>query len=376
MAPNPQVLPDGTTVAGQLLDDVRVMLAHALNTGRHVSPSWVDTVARAERDGVTEATLRRLATVHDGLCSLIAPATPRSLHYLESVRGATRGRRGIPLVRLLTGLAVLFLTSFVILATREDVSSANADFENVLAPMTLFVNLLFLISSAGMGATFAGLFAVNKHLNDFSYDPRYASSYWVRILLGVTAGLILAELAPFGDESELGRPLLALLGGFGVEVVYRLLQRLVDVAASLVTAAPSAGDAAAAESARSQQREGRVRLDVARQLAKLRAGVETKDPAALATELDALIAEIAGTDTPDAGDAETEETPFSPAVVAEGESPFAPGQPVADAPDAPVETDAETPPVDLTAGPPPDYLEQAAAEVADVPRRRAPRKRV
>jgi hypothetical protein len=95
------------------------------------------------------------------------------------------------------------------------------------------------MSAAGIGAGFAALFRVNRYVANGTYDPKYESSYWVRFVLGITAGIVLSSLVPITqDQSGFTRPLLCLLGGFSASVVYRIMSRLVDTLESLVQGDP------------------------------------------------------------------------------------------------------------------------------------------
>ena len=49
---------------------------------------------------------------------------------------------------------------------------------------------------AGMGASFAVLFEVNRYTLKAAFDPIYEPFYWIRFALGLIAGVLLAELVP------------------------------------------------------------------------------------------------------------------------------------------------------------------------------------
>jgi len=107
----------------------------------------------------------------------------------------------------------------------------------------LLFNLLFLIAAAGLGASFQALFQANRYVVAGTFDPKYESSYWIKFVLGLLAGLLLAELVPLGTgeatESKgimggLGKPALAILGGFSAALIYRVINRLITAVESLV----------------------------------------------------------------------------------------------------------------------------------------------
>lgn len=281
-----------------LADDVRLMTEHALATGRRVQPSWLDA---ARLDPSAPDAVHRLGRAHDGLSTLIAPATPRTLRYLADSGGS---RRRLPIVRWLAVLAMVFLLGFVLLELDPDVGGANADWKTG-SGHALLMNVLFQLCAAGIGATFAALFAVAAKLRDYSLDPRDEFAAWVRIMLGLVAGLVLSQLVPFEESNgrEFGRPLLALLGGFSVDVVHQTLRRLVELASSIVAPVPNEAEALRANA---EARESQVRVGVAQRLVRLRPSLD--GPAA--AEVDALIAELAPSDLAPA--APVEEAPPAP----------------------------------------------------------------
>lgn len=65
---------------------------------------------------------------------------------------------------------------------------------------------------------------------------KFTSSYWTRFVLGLIAGLVLSELVPIGGEGwkELTKPTLAILGGFSVDIVHKVLARIVNTVEILI----------------------------------------------------------------------------------------------------------------------------------------------
>ncbi|MGK3965421.1 hypothetical protein WMF38_14745 [Sorangium sp. So ce118] len=110
--------------------------------------------------------------------------------------------------------------------------------------LPLLINELLFLSSASLGASFANLFQIDREVSSGRFVPRHESSYWVRFVLGIMAGLLLAtvlnisQVAP-KDAGQLERihfsaAGLALMGGFSSSVVQRILQRMIETLEALV----------------------------------------------------------------------------------------------------------------------------------------------
>jgi hypothetical protein len=105
----------------------------------------------------------------------------------------------------------------------------------------LFINLVFLLSTASLGASFALLFKINRELENGGYEEDDDASYISTWILGIAAGMILAEVIPIdfiksgegSDQYELTKLILALLGGFASFLVYNILNATVDALGSV-----------------------------------------------------------------------------------------------------------------------------------------------
>ncbi|MFT5490654.1 MAG: hypothetical protein ACI8V5_001004, partial [Limisphaerales bacterium] len=215
--------------------------------------------------------MERLSRVHQQIAAIVAPATPRTIVLLNKAKESNHWYTflgDVALIRRLMVATLFFLIAFVCLSLSPDVSEDSGSiFESDGIP--LLINLLFLLAAAGMGACFALLFKANKYIVDFSYDPKFESSYWIELIVGLVAGLILSNLIPLAPEftatageavggaadaagagadpnagagaaaaaasplQAMGRPVLALLGGFSASLVHRILRRLVDTVGSV-----------------------------------------------------------------------------------------------------------------------------------------------
>ena len=314
--------------------ECQAMASYALASGLRVPPSLLESlhalgpadVASPEAAGrqdrpVTAEQLRRVVHIHEQLAQIVAPATPRTLLLLRTeAENASRWSFFGPvrLIRQMVMLGIVSLLAFIFTALSPAVNTTSGDIFRS-SGLSLLVNELFLLAAAGVGAAFAALFVANRYISNGTYDPKYESSYWVRFILGLIAGMVLAVLVPVdaGGQS-FTRPLLALLGGFSASVVYRILQRLVDTLESLVQG-DSRDVAAARENVlRAQVEEQRTqeRLRLSASLIDLRDKVtgDTTASDAVKARLTAMITELAPVEG--LGDQPADS---SPATAAEGD---------------------------------------------------------
>lgn len=206
-----------------------------------------------------------IGSLHNDLAEVIAPATPATVLLMEnSKRRGLFGLLGpVPLVRRLNMITMICLLTFLGLFTadwgmEEDIINSftiNGDIFSYNGWKFVF-NELVILCMAALGASFYALFEVYKYITKNSYDPKYDSIYWIRFVLGIVSGVILAQfifVSPeiLGEEvgaaannaaksRELGgfmtyKPLLAFLGGFSARVVHKILNSMVEAIETFIS---------------------------------------------------------------------------------------------------------------------------------------------
>ena len=300
-------LADGDTLMREeMLAECKSMVRHALASGLPVSARILKGVeaftherrARRERaevegdyrfDPADALDIRELAIIHEKLSRLIEPATPRTVVLLDpefAEPSPFRFLGPVPLVRRMMGIAIFFLIAFIIVVLRPEVNAdpGTGDLLNS-SGRDLLYNLIFYIAAAGLGASFSALFQANQYIVEGTFDPKYEASYWIRFVLGVIAGIILAGLVPFDGEAlqGFGKPTLAMLGGFSSSLVYRILNRLVSAVESMVRGDPR-------DELTNRLREGQLRADEER----------SQERARVAAGLVELQRRMAGGESPEA----------------------------------------------------------------------------
>lgn len=241
------------SVAQVLLDECTELAKYALASGNSVPSLVLQTIADCQANGVDHcpptsggiSDIQRLADAHSILSQLVAPATPRAITLFahQRIKYPRLCYFGpIPLVRWLMLIAIVFLTLLIALSATKATNLFDEN-GNVIdwsifnsSGSILVIRMLFLLSAAGLGACFAALFRVNKTIVAGNYDPKYSVSYWIRIVLGLIAGVILSEVVPLANTSlrDGAKPILALLGGFSAATLFRILNRLVLAIESIV----------------------------------------------------------------------------------------------------------------------------------------------
>jgi hypothetical protein len=241
--------PESLPLATQLQTECELMAAYALRHGLPVSPDIVSRIAQLSGllgSGVSRqrhVLLHELADMHYKLRVAVAPSTPLAIELLmpdRLMRQRFAWLGPVPLIRRLTIAAIGFLCAVLLTGLSAEVSTKNISLGLLDSSGTvLLANALFLLFCAGLGAAFAALYVAHRYIANCTYDPKYDASYSARIILGLIAGLILSEILPpqlfsGGALSDLGKPALAMLGGFSATAVHRFLQRLVETLETLV----------------------------------------------------------------------------------------------------------------------------------------------
>ncbi len=261
----------------QLYLEARAMAEYALAGGKQVPAKGIKTIEMFSRTPAEESDkeggqvneqkevrgdldIDELVRTHDVLTKIVEPAKPQTILLLDSEQKSTSFLRflgPIPLIRHLMVAALTSLLVFIVIGLSPDV---NNQAKSVLqsSGTKLLMNMLFYLSAAGLGASFAALYTANSYITKGTFDPTYQASYWIRFFLGLISGLLLAVMisddvfrevlhagvpGANGQSSKLQsgglieegflRVLLALLGGFSADLAYTILNRLVETVESL-----------------------------------------------------------------------------------------------------------------------------------------------
>jgi len=221
------------------------MAEYCLSTGRSIPPSLLQNIqAAAEQHQETHPPraldseeLKKLATAHNQLVRLVAPATPQALKLLSQGSNSRLSFLGpFPFIQRMMLAAISCSLLFILFSLSEAINNSGNGDILTSSGLPLLINEIFFMAAAGMGASFAALFDASRYIADRCFEPRFEVTYWIKFFLGLIAGLILVTLLPVDANAGNGfaRPTLAMLGGFSASAVYRILTRMVDTVESLV----------------------------------------------------------------------------------------------------------------------------------------------
>lgn len=274
-----------SSLGKQIVMECAAMASYAFRSGLKVPVSVMQTLEKLKQDQpAADKGIKDLVSVHVKLSQLVAPATPRTIIFLGETPmngGTLKFHSSVKIIRNIGFIAAFFLISFILLSLSPLITSNPETGDPFMSSgINLLLNELFILTAAGIGATFAALFEANKYLVSYTFDPKYNYSYWIKIGLGLIAGFILAELIPIDNQTNsitiLGRPTLAMVGGFSATVVHRILKRLVSSVESIFE-----GDAdqkiknhEAATEIKNQENLSKMKLSHASSLLQLRQALE------------------------------------------------------------------------------------------------------
>jgi len=183
----------------------------------------------------------KMGDVHNVLAQMLEPAIPKSIYIIESQLDTDSIWTQFGCLPLIRRLMVVSISSMVIFITVSLSSRINSEIIRkslfTLEGLNLFLFFLFLLSASAIGASFSSLLRATKYIVNRTFDTKYETSYWVQLLVGLMSGLIITELVPqdiFGKLSNVGKPTLALLGGFSSDLVYKVLQHFVNIVESAI----------------------------------------------------------------------------------------------------------------------------------------------
>ena len=217
--------------------EINMMMNYALRSGRKI-PEEATTLLHSGNTA-------QLIKAHGILCDTLAPATPETIMYTGKFYNRKKSFvlfSPIPLVRNFTIISITAIISLVVSSLSSEVNTETLS-KGILNNhgVSLLMNMLFLCSASLMGASFFLLSKLTKEVKEASLSADDATYYWTMLIMGILSGMILSEGVSVQADAvsasvETNRLVFAILGGFSSEVVYKILQNIMQKIQSAISA--------------------------------------------------------------------------------------------------------------------------------------------
>ncbi len=177
---------------------------------------------------------KQLTQMLNELSALCAPSTPCTLENTIPTHKifVFFGQKTIRFLRDLGSISITCLAGYIFCGWW------SSTLPNGVVPFQML-----LLFSAGLGACFYSLNTAKKYVVNRTFDNKFIAHYYNRILIGIIAGFILANIIDSsflqlqketGVIARITPSLISLLGGFSSDVVVRILNRLLAMLTTLV----------------------------------------------------------------------------------------------------------------------------------------------
>ncbi|MCG8578151.1 MAG: hypothetical protein MI810_24950 [Flavobacteriales bacterium] len=227
-------LPQEINLHGYIQKDIDVLLRYSFNQGKQLP----DEVGQLVATGTFEDAF----VAHKMICDILKPATPETIKYqLQFQKKSSFFISNIPLVRNFILIAVLSIAGLILssLSPLVNETSMSVGILNN-SGIPLMLNLIFLCSASAIGAVFFILSKLTKEVKNATLSVDDITYYWIMLIMGMLSGLILCEIIVLepnmGDQSiEMNKLMFALLGGFSSEIVFSILEKIMEKVRDLIT---------------------------------------------------------------------------------------------------------------------------------------------
>ena len=217
--------------------ELNTMLFYALHSGKKISEEAGNLIPSKKIGDLVKA--------HSIICDALAPATPETVTYINKFYSENKKFiifSPIPLVRNFTFMAIIAIIGIIASSLSPEVNTQTLS-KGVLNNhgLSLLINLVFLSSASLMGAVFFLLSKLTRAVKEATLSPEDTTYYWAMLIMGVLSGMILSEGVSIQTDVlngsvETNRLIFAILGGFSSEIVYKILQSIMQKIQSMIAA--------------------------------------------------------------------------------------------------------------------------------------------
>ena len=304
-----------------LVKECRIMTEYCLANGKTLDANHILVLEKEDED----IPAHELLSVYNYLLTLVKPATPGTLVLFEKNRqsdSAFKFLGPLPIVRRFMLVTIVSLLALIGISLSPHVNATSIELSMLQGEgWDQVQRLAFLLAAASVGGSFYALFKMNSYIKKGTFDMKYAATYWSSYVLGLVSGILLSELfivfISSGDATEVSdhianergldedkllntarfllKPILAILGGFSANLVYRVINRLIEAVESVFKGSAEDEIARAEEAivAQSLEMETNIRTNTAQRLLTLKNDlVNANVPTETLSKVDATISSL------------------------------------------------------------------------------------
>ena len=221
------------------------MTRYAIRSGKVLDEQKMAPLAEALKLPPTEWDWTDLLPSYNYLIQIIKPARPNTLIIFDDLQKSKSPLRllgPLPIVQNFMLLAILSIIGMIGFSLFNEVNGEKMQLSMLEdSGLDQLLRILFLVSSAGVGASFSVLFKMNKYISNGTFNIRYNTSYTTQYVLGIVSGLLLSEVFVSLIEKDITeqqsalsgiqvllKPIMAILGGYSASLVHQVLNKLVS----------------------------------------------------------------------------------------------------------------------------------------------------
>jgi len=243
--PNNQPVNNSGSFEKGFIKECYAMTRYAIRSGKVLDEQKMAPLAEALKLPPTEWDWTDLLPSYNYLIQIIKPARPNTLIIFDDLQKSKSPLRllgPLPIVQNFMLLAILSIIGMIGFSLFNEVNGEKMQLSMLEdSGLDQLLRILFLVSSAGVGASFSVLFKMNKYISNGTFNIRYNTSYTTQYVLGIVSGLLLSEVFVSLIEKDITeqqsalsgiqvllKPIMAILGGYSASLVHQVLNKLVS----------------------------------------------------------------------------------------------------------------------------------------------------
>lgn len=217
-----------------LVDEIQALVEYLLQSGIKIPDELSPRIEELMSEEGKNKPLKSIISTYGEVSELIKPAIPRGI-YTKRDSTLSKLKQSPSIVWQMLWISIGALVCLIAISASGGLTPENINSNPLeIKGASSYLPSLYILIAAALGASFFNLNSMYSYIVAGIYDPKYVSSYWVRLVLGIVAGYMIAQLVQLDINGIYDKTLLAILGGYSVEVVIWMLGRFIETLKTLI----------------------------------------------------------------------------------------------------------------------------------------------